>query len=405
MAEIDIKISGQNLLEWSHMEDWVNGTSVAPTEHTLSGASATVAREGTTIKVGTYSAAVTRVGADATLYHDHVDFADYQGRKVTFGCWVYATVASRARIGISDGVGSTESSYHTGGSSWEFLTVTHNMDAAATRMRAEMQVNTGNTTAYFDGGVMCIGDLSVTIISDYADIGAWRTINKYSSQTYTVPRREGSKVPNMRIESKNVSADAMVIGATPTAKRTSFDTFMKALNSYIKKPNGDIDLKNLYFYDDRYYKCYVTSADPDETAAARISNVKLKFSIPEPFMWAANKTRHNETLSGTTSFTVTTGGSAVSRPRIAVTNSSSSITSLIIENLTTGQKFSYSGTIVTATDLVLESEDLTVKNDGVDDLANVTNEVGFVLVPGDNEFVVTGVASGDIDIDWYDRWY
>jgi len=403
--DIDIKISQQDLLEWSHMEDFVNGASSAPTEHTLSGAGAAVARESTIVKFGTYSAKVTRVGTDATLYHDHADFADYKGRKVTFGCWVYATVASRGRIAVSDGVGSTNSSYHTGGSAWEFLTVTHNMDVSATRMRVEMHVNTGDTSVYFDGGVLCLGDTAMTILTDYADIGQFKTTNRYRSQSYDVPRREGSKVNNMRIDSKTLNVEAMVVGTTATAKRTNFDTLMKALNSYIQKPNGDIDLKNLYFYDDRYYKCFVESSDPSEKAAAKIADLKLRFTIPEPFMWAVNKTRVNQALSGTTFFTVTTLGSAISRPKITVTNDSSNITSLIIENLTTGQKFTYSGSLATGNDLVLNSDDLTVKNNGTDDLGNVTNEIGIVLVPGANLFKVTGIASGDIDVDWFDRYY
>lgn len=403
--EIEIKISQQNLLEWSHMEDWVNGTSAAPTEHTLAGASATVARESTIIKFGTYSAKVTRAGADATLYHDHPDFVDYQGRKVTFGCWVYATVASRGRLSVSDGVGSTESSYHTGVAGWEFLTVTRNVDVSATRMRVEMQVNTGNTSVYFDGGVLCIGDTVMTVLTDYASIGQFKTVNRYRSQSYNVPRREGTKVNNMRIDSKTLNVDAMVNGSTATVKRTNFDVLMKALNSYIQKPDGDIDLKNLYFYDDRYYKCFVESADPEEKAAGKIADLKLRFTIPEPFMWAVNKTRVNQALSGTTTFTVTNSGSAVSRPKITVTNSSSNISSLTIENLTTGQKFNYSGTLVTSKSLVLNSDDLTVKNDGTDDLGSVTNEIGIVLVPGANEIKVTGVASGDIDFDFFQRWY
>lgn len=387
------------------MEDWVSGASAAPTRHTLSGASATVARESTIIKTGTYSAKVTRVGADASLYHDHDDFADYQGRKVTFGCWVYATVASRARLAISDGVGSTESSYHSGTTGWEFLTVTHNMDASATRMRVEMQVNTGDTVAYFDNGILCQGDATLIILDDYMQIGSWKTTNRYISQSYDVPRREGSRLKNMQLSSKTLTAQGMVVGATPTAKRTSFDLIMKAINSFRKKPNGDVELKNLYLYDDRYYKCYIDKADPSEKAAARISDLNLSFTIPEPFMWDINKTRTTQALAGTTTFTVTNAGSAISRPVITITNDSSNINSVIVENLTTGQKVSYAGTLLTGDALVIDTDNLTVKNDGVNDLANVTNEIGIVLWPGANQIKVTGVVSGDADVDWFNRYY
>ena len=403
--DIALLISGQNLLDWSYMEDWVDGAASAPTGHVLTGVDATVAREATIIKIGTYSAKVTRVGNNATLYAAITDYDNYKGRKVTFGAWVYATVADRARLSVSDGVGSTESSYHTGGSSWEYLTVTHDIDTSATQLRAEMQVNTGNTAAYFDAGVMCLGDSAITIITDYAKIGDWKTINKYISQTYEVPRREGSKIPNMRIDSKSISASADVVGTTLTAKRTAFDALMKVMNAYIIKPNGDIDLKNVYFYDDRYYKCFADKIDPDEKAGGRMTGLSLRFNIPEPFMWDANKTRVNESLAGTATFTVSNTGSAPTRPVITVTNDSSNITSVIVENLTTGQKVSYSGTLATGKDLVIDCENLTVKNDGTNDLGNVTNEIGIVIIPGDNEIKVTGIVSGDIDIDFFKRWY
>lgn len=405
MANIDIKVSPQNLIEWSHMEDWVNGASSAPTQHTLSGSGASIAREATTIKIGTYSAAVTRGGADATLYHDYPDYADYAGRKVTFGCWVYATVASRAGITISDGVGSESVVYHTGGSSWEFLEVTRNVDSSATRIRVEMQVNTGDTTAYFDSGILCQGSSTYTILTDIADIGKFRTTSKYISQDYTVPRREGSKNANFRIDSKSLSSDAMVIGATPTAQRTNFDSLMTAINSVRNKPNGDAEEKNLYLFDDRYYKGFFDQVNTDPEAATRINNVKLRFSMPDPFLYAVNKTRVNQSLSGTTTFTVTNGGTAIARPVITVTNNSSNITSLTIENLTTGQKISYVGTLVTGTDLVIDTDNLTVENNGTGDLANVTNEIGIILFPGGNEIKVTGIVSGDIDVDWFERWY
>jgi len=140
-------------------------------------------------------------------------------------------------------------------------------------------------------------------------------------------------------------------------------------------------------------------------SAARIEDIRLRFKIPEPFLWAVNKTRVNQSLSGTTTFTITNGGTAVSRPTITVTNDSSDISSVIIENLTTGQKVSYSGTLATGNDLVIDTDNLTVKNDGTDDIGNVTNEIGIVLWPGDNEFKITGVVSGDVDVDWFDRWY
>jgi hypothetical protein len=123
---------------------------LAPTGWTLAGTGATVAREEGTIKVGTYSAKLTRVSNDASIYQAIA--AIVTGEVATYSCWVYATVASRARIGIvTDGTGTTYSSYHTGTAGWEYLTATATIGGTVSYVRAVNQVNTGDTTAYFDG--------------------------------------------------------------------------------------------------------------------------------------------------------------------------------------------------------------------------------------------------------------
>lgn len=148
-----------------NMEAWGDGTSSAPDGWTLAGAAATIAREGATIQQGTYSAAVTRAGTDCTLsqsVHATEGIAYWQDDIVTFSCYVYATVASRARIYIADGVGTTYSDYHSGGSGWEHLTVTRTIDSAATAVTLGGGVYTGNTTAYFDHATVDIFPVDFT---------------------------------------------------------------------------------------------------------------------------------------------------------------------------------------------------------------------------------------------------
>jgi phage-related protein len=149
----------------------------------------------------------------------------------------------------------------------------------------------------------------------------------------------------------------------------------------------------------------VDQIDPEETAASRISKVRVRFDIGDPFEYAVNKTRVSQAISGTTTFTVTNAGTAMVFPIISLTNSSSAITSLTIENLTTGQKVSYSGTLSTSDVLKIDTENLTVENDGVNDLGNVTNEIGVQLAPGGNEIRVTGMAAGTAIVDFRNRWY
>jgi hypothetical protein len=141
-------------------EMWANGTTVAPDGWELVGAAATIARESTIVKISIRSAKLTRAGTDCSLkqYPISTLVPNYiQGRTFTLGCWVYATVASRALITINDGVGATSSSYHTGNSTWQFLTVTRTLSSSATTLVVQLEVVAGNTSAYFDGATIIEG--------------------------------------------------------------------------------------------------------------------------------------------------------------------------------------------------------------------------------------------------------
>ena len=116
----------------------------------------TIAQDGTTKKVSSYSTKLTRVTNNAELtqsFHTQRGIAYWKSKTVTFGCWVYATVANRAFLNLSDGVASTTSSAHTGSSTWEWLTVTRTLDASATEATAHLLVANGDTSAYFDGAI------------------------------------------------------------------------------------------------------------------------------------------------------------------------------------------------------------------------------------------------------------
>jgi hypothetical protein len=139
----------------------LGGTAVAPDGWTLAGAGASVAREATTIKINSYSSKITRVTNDCYFYqqvHSQRGINYFKGRVVTLSCWVYATVASRARIALYDGVGTSYSPYHSGGSAWELLSVTRTIDASATVVQNNLGVDTGDTSAYFDGAIFVEGE-------------------------------------------------------------------------------------------------------------------------------------------------------------------------------------------------------------------------------------------------------
>ncbi len=133
---------------------WTAGPSAAPDSWTLTGAGATVARDGTVYKVPIYSAALTRVGADAALTQNVVATDPGEAVRYRAGAWVHCDTANAARIALYDGVSTVYSSYHSGTPGWEWLSMTHGGNGGQTLVRAECRVDNTNATAKFDGFVV-----------------------------------------------------------------------------------------------------------------------------------------------------------------------------------------------------------------------------------------------------------
>lgn len=169
-------VDSPNFTQNGDFEQWDAGTSAPPTGWVLQGAGATVAKNTTAgqFKYGLASAALTRAGADAFLYQlidttpGFGSVAVWKNKTVTFGAWVRATVASRARVFCNDGVGVNYSSYHSGGGVLEFITVTRTLDAASTFVQVGLSVDTGDTTAQFDGAVFVRGNYVGDFIPCYS---------------------------------------------------------------------------------------------------------------------------------------------------------------------------------------------------------------------------------------------
>lgn len=162
------QIPAVNWLRNPSFEDFiVTPQGVTPTAWILSGSGASVVADTTNKKHGGQAAALTRTGNDAILVQDVSIYAPsapvawWQGKTVTLCAWIRATVALRARVNIADGVGTTNSQFHTGGSSFEHLCATRALSGSATKVEAQVAVVDGNTTAQFDGVTFAFGSLNV----------------------------------------------------------------------------------------------------------------------------------------------------------------------------------------------------------------------------------------------------
>ncbi len=113
----------------------------------------TISRSTTQVKLGTYSEKlISGASGIAWFYVNNVDNAEYYAnRLMTFGCWVWCATAASAYIQLDDTAGSTASSYHTGGSTWEWITVSRVMGGGS--CQPSLRVVLGTITAYFDGAI------------------------------------------------------------------------------------------------------------------------------------------------------------------------------------------------------------------------------------------------------------
>lgn len=78
----------------------------------------------------------------------------FVGQSFGLGCWLYATAASKIKLRIDDGDDVTESDYHTGVTGWEWVSLSHTVGAAATKIEVQVVVASGATVKW--QGLTCV---------------------------------------------------------------------------------------------------------------------------------------------------------------------------------------------------------------------------------------------------------
>ncbi len=178
-------VFSNNKLTNNDFETWSSGPSSAPDNWTLNGAGATVARDAVNKYTGNYGVALTYGSAPCYLYaRPFTPLADFQGKTITFGCWVKTSVANQARVVIDAAVNSF-SPYHTGGGGWEWLEVTQTLTNSETFFILQMRLEVAGT-AYFDtcsAGIPFSADYLAIMGHNLNTIGANISLT-YSKEDY-----------------------------------------------------------------------------------------------------------------------------------------------------------------------------------------------------------------------------
>lgn len=398
---IDLKVIPKNLIsDWGNFEDWIDGAASAPTEWTLAGTGAAVARASSPVKYGTYSVKLDRTTNDVTLYHDYSGYADFLGRRMTFGVWIYCSTANAARVQIDDGVNTEESSYHTGGGSWEFIPVTMDIDASATRIRVVLQLNgTGSVSAYYDGAVLVEGNDAQLLLNDEIVISSWKPSRNFDIQKHSRPRFPGSIIPEIKEReiTFTVSGSAAKEGGTMEETRAALDEFKRIIN------RGE---KDFFFFDDRFIRGQISSWDETPKPGSNVILFDFKITAEHPYSRHLSAERQEETISSTpTEFTLDQDGDVPVYPVIKISADRGADVSagFSLQNLTTGEILGFSDDIASGDDLIIDCFNQTIENDGVDALADFSGDF-MSLAYGQNTLVYAG-DDCTITIDWVKRYY
>ncbi len=145
-----------------------------PDQWTLSGAGAAAAQSSDE-KHGDNAVQVTFGGAAAILSQSHTEFEFYAGRTMRAWCWVKTGVPSQARLEIADGVGSSQSAYHSGSGGYELLSVNHVMASTPTELTLRLRVESAGS-AIFDVATLIDAESLQSFLPNVNDFGATKEV-------------------------------------------------------------------------------------------------------------------------------------------------------------------------------------------------------------------------------------
>jgi hypothetical protein len=177
-TQLRSQLGAVNLLSNDTFLIWPAGDTSLPADWVTASGSATYARSGSGIsspndkqKAGLFALAITNAGKVEQQVIPAAQFTNssaeiFKGTKFAFGCWVYATIASHARIYLDDGGTPTTSKYHSGTAGWEFISVkadlsqlVHQVSATATKLHFGLEVASAGT-AWFSGPTLLYSDFA-----------------------------------------------------------------------------------------------------------------------------------------------------------------------------------------------------------------------------------------------------
>jgi hypothetical protein len=107
---------------------------------------------------GLYSGKIISDTGTCGAYQIIPSFASYANKEVKMSAWVFASVGGVGQLVINDGVTTSGGNIHSGSSSWEYLTVRHNVDGTPLDLRLVCYVYNAANTVYVDDVTFVSGE-------------------------------------------------------------------------------------------------------------------------------------------------------------------------------------------------------------------------------------------------------
>jgi hypothetical protein len=146
----------------------------------------------------------------------------------------------------------------------------------------------------------------------------------------------------------------------------------------------------------------------------RVQDVTLDFQVPHPrwFSTAASSPVVQACSGTNTTYTITTGGTAIAKATITVDPGATLTSGVIVQRLVSSvviDEVDFNASLVASDLLVVDARALSVKKNGADAYGNTfsTKTPGwFRLVPGDNtiKVILVGAETASVSIAWDDTW-
>lgn len=173
-AKLGPDVARANLLTNGGFEIWqrgngpFTGSGVYTADRwstSLPGGSMSVSRETTNVDASAAAAAVTfTYSSESYLLQSLVDsLPQLKGKAVSFSMRVRTSTASAVRLNIGDGVSASYSSYHSGGGTYETLTVTQTVATSAASLNLSVAFD-ASCTAYLDNACLVVGSQAANYV-------------------------------------------------------------------------------------------------------------------------------------------------------------------------------------------------------------------------------------------------